>query len=132
MKQFGLSKSEIIRRKKQFELIFEAGKTVYSAKGILKATYIILDEELSSNVKVAFGVYKKAGVAVWRNRIKRLLRESYRLNKMSILAKAESLKKTVLIVFQLNRLNRKHNPKVALNELMPDVIDLLKKIESDI
>lgn len=132
MKEFGLSKSEVIRSKKDFELIFEAGKTVFSANGILKATYIILDEELSSNVKVAFGVYKKAGKAFWRNRVKRLLRESFRLNKHSILTKANSLKKTVLIVFQLNRLNRKYNKNVVLQDIMPEVIDLLKKIESDI
>ena len=132
MKEFGLSKSEVIRSKKDFELIFEAGNTVFSANGILKATYIILDEELSSNVKVAFGVYKKAGKAFWRNRVKRLLRESFRLNKHSILTKANSLKKTVLIVFQLNRLNRKYNKNVVLHDIMPEVIDLLKKIESDI
>ena len=118
MKEFGLSTSEVIRSKKDFELIFEAGK--------------ILDEELSSNVKVAFGVYKKAGKAFWRNRVKRLLRESFRLNKHSILTKANSLKKTVLIVFQLNRLNRKYNKNVVLQDIMPEVIDLLKKIESDI
>ncbi len=132
MKKFGLSKSEIIKKKKEFELIFEAGKIVYSAKSILKATYIILDEDDSSNVKVAFGVYKKAGKAFWRNRVKRLLRESFRLNKHSILSKANSLKKNVLIVLQLNRLNRRYNKNVTLNDVMPEVIDLLKKIESDI
>lgn len=131
MKKFGLSKSEIIKSKKQFELIFEAGKTVISANGILKATYIILDEKFSSNVKVAFGVYRKAGNAVWRNRVKRLLRESYRLNKHEINQVAASLNKTLLLVFQLNRLNKKYNRTVRLKEIMPEVIDLLKKIESD-
>ena len=139
MKEFGLSGSERIKRKKDFELIYNTGKILHSADRKLKAVFIELkdgfehlpltdysDEDINKEcmAAIAAAVSKKAGNAVWRNRIKRLVRESYRLNKKIL------IKKRLLIVFSPLQLNQKKNGKICLEDLMPSVIDLLNKINS--
>jgi ribonuclease P protein component len=95
----------------------------------LKAIFYIYSSQPAS-VKVAFAVYKKAGNAVWRNRVKRLLRELYRNNKYLIL---DSLKnKSVLLVFSLNGISQKTHPKITLNNIMEDVLNILIKIRNEL
>lgn len=61
-----------LKRKKDFTKIIKTGKRVYS--GTLTVVY------LSGNtVKMAVCVGKKYGKSVQRNRIKRLLREAFRI-----------------------------------------------------
>jgi ribonuclease P protein component len=71
-------KSEILIRR-----VFEDGKSITSYP--LKLIYLPIDER--SEVKIQCGVTAPKRIfksAVKRNRIKRLLRESYRLNKEKI------------------------------------------------
>jgi hypothetical protein len=57
-----------------------------------------------------------------------LIRESYRLNK-SVLVEFVNLEKLNLnIVFSTNYLNQKNNRKINLDEIMPDVVNVLDKI----
>ena len=83
-----------------------------------------------NGVKIAPVVGKKLGNAVWRNRVKRLIKESYRLNK-EILTEV-SLRKSVLlkIIFSPNMLNEKENKILSYNEIMPHVVDIMTKIAS--
>lgn len=78
MKKFGYPKVEKLKQKKEISLLFEKGK--WQTCGNLRL--IFLKENLSSQLQFGVSVskrfYKKA---VDRNRIKRLLREAYRLNK---------------------------------------------------
>ncbi len=125
MKQFGLSKKERIKSKKEFQLVFTRGITVLSNSRLLKAIFYIYPSE-QEEAKVAFAVHRKAGNAVWRNRVKRLLRELYRNNKYIIL---NSLKnKSILLVFSLNGISQKTHPKIYLNNIEKDVLNLLNKV----
>ncbi len=77
---FRFPKKEKLKSKKLFEQLFQEGKSI--TKFPLKLIY--LKAPLSENVKIQTGVAvpkKNFKSAVKRNRIKRLLRESYRLNK---------------------------------------------------
>lgn len=78
MKEFGYPKNEKLKIKKEISLLFEKGKW----KSVGKIRIINYKNEQFANQKVGVSVskrhYKKA---VDRNRIKRLLREAYRLNK---------------------------------------------------
>lgn len=65
---------ETLKRQKDFETIFKLGKKVYDKKFRL----IYLETDKMQTSKVAFVVSKKFGIAVKRNRIKRLLREAWR------------------------------------------------------
>ena len=127
MKRFGLSKHERIKRKNEFSRVYKSGKIIYSNSRKLKAIFYLGKSE-SKNIKVAFGISKRAGNAVWRNRIRRLLREVYRLNK-EILSDCNS---SLWIVFSPNILNKKENPKLFLRDVKFDMIDLLKKLRDNI
>lgn len=61
-----------LKKKKDFSKIIKTGKRVYS--GTLTAVYLPSDR-----TKMAVCVGKKYGKSVKRNRIKRLLREAFRL-----------------------------------------------------
>ena len=60
-----------LKKEKDFNLVFNKGKRIYSKT--LTVVYYP-----SNQLKVGFAVSKKHGGSVVRNRIKRLLRESFR------------------------------------------------------
>lgn len=131
MKRFGLSAGERIKKKKDFELIYSSGSIIISSDQKIKAIYIKDKNNPNSGVTIAAAVSKKAGIAVWRNRMKRMIRESYRLNK-KILTDI-CLQKNVLlkIVFSPNALNERNNKKIKLNDIMPGVLDIMLKLKSE-
>lgn len=130
MKQFGLSSKERIKSKNEFDLVYSAGEILFSSSQKFKAVFFIQRESETSGIKTAFAVSRKSGIAVWRNRIKRLLRESYRLNKKEIYSEVELKKMRVFIVFSPNTINQKNNRKILLKEVMPEVIDLMNRIKA--
>jgi len=70
------------------------GKLFASGKGFivypLRIVYLVADKEENAPVRVLFSVpKKKIRLAVNRNRIKRLLRENYRINKQLLIAEME-------------------------------------------
>lgn len=129
MKQFGLSSKERIKSKNEFDLVYSAGEILFSSSQKFKAVFFIQRKSETSGVKTAFAVSRKSGIAVWRNRIKRLLRESYRLNKKEICSEVELKKLRVFIVFSPNTINQKNSRKILLKEIMPEVIDLMNRIK---
>ena len=60
-----------LKKEKDFNLVFSKGKRIFSSA--LTLVYFP-----STEIKVGFAVSKKHGGSVKRNRIKRLLRESFR------------------------------------------------------
>lgn len=60
-----------LKKEKDFNLVFNKGKRLYSSE--LTLVYVP-----SEQLKAGFAVSKKHGGSVNRNRIKRLLRESFR------------------------------------------------------
>ncbi len=132
MKQFGLSQKERIKKKKDFEKIYSSGKVVFSKNKKIKMMYLIEENSETPGIKAAFAVSKKAGNAVWRNRMKRLLRESFRLNK-NILSEFYSKKNLLLkLVFSPSSLNQKENKKIKLNDVINEVVEIISNIKSRI
>jgi ribonuclease P protein component len=129
MKRFGLSKNERIKKKIEISRVFDSGKRIYSNSRKLKAIFCF-GEDNYRTIKLLTAVHKKAGNAVWRNRMKRLLRAGYRLNKEILTEIIDE--KTLLLMISPNSLNKKKYPKIFLKDIEDDVIDLLKKIRSQI
>ena len=74
---FSLGKNQKLKSKKTISLLFVEGESLKSYP--LKMIYLPCEDKVN---KVAFSVPKRNfKLAVDRNRIKRLLREAYRLNK---------------------------------------------------
>jgi ribonuclease P protein component len=129
LKNFGLSKTERIKKAKDFKKIYLEGKVVFSDDGRLKATFLINACRDNPVVKVSAAVSKKTGKAVWRNRLKRLIKESYRLNKLELL-EACSIKKVSLdIIFTPINFSRLEDKRIKLVEFMPAMLDLLNKVK---
>jgi ribonuclease P protein component len=129
-KRFSLSAKERIKSKKDFEQLFSSGQTIYSSDKRIKAIYLTEKNSQTDGVKIAAVVSKKAGKAVWRNRVKRLIKEVYRLNKenLSIICSEKKIKlKIILAANQVNELNQR---KIKLNDLMPGILEVLDKIKN--
>ena len=73
-KSFG--KKERVRKRKNYLNIYQKGVRVHSSNFT-----VILNPNPSGEKRLGVAVSKKVGNAVKRNRIKRLLREFFRLNK---------------------------------------------------
>lgn len=132
MKTFGLSKSERLTSKKDFDSVFSSGKTIYSADNKIRAKYLVKNDTALAGVKFAAAVSRKAGKAVWRNRIKRLIKESYRHNKSVLWDVCTEKSCLLMLVISPNSLNQKNSYKIKLAEVMPPVSEVLMKINKEI
>ncbi|MCK5582503.1 MAG: ribonuclease P protein component [Elusimicrobiales bacterium] len=89
MHKFSFPKSLRIKRRKLFDFIFKNGKKTASKNLVM--WFFVFDEygqkDFSEerfnpkNIKLGLVVSKKLGNAVKRNKVKRLLREAFRLSK---------------------------------------------------
>ena len=130
MKKFGLSKKERIKSKKEFDLVYSYGTTILSTSNYLKGKFYTKLVPESCGVKTAFAVSKKCGNAVWRNRVKRLLRGSYRLNKTPLVSVCREKNVLLLLVISQGSINQRSHKKITFHEIEPECIDLIEKIKS--
>ncbi len=73
---YRLPKRQIISRKGQFQKVYHTGRSYANRYMVV---YVFPSAEMDG--KVGFAAGKKLGNAVTRNRVKRILRESYRLHR---------------------------------------------------
>jgi ribonuclease P protein component len=129
LKRFGLPAGERIKSRTDFENLYGSGNVIISNDKKIKAIYILDEQAQKGNIQIAAVVSGKAGNAAWRNRIKRLIRVSYRLNKENLYNLC-LLKNLVLkIIFSPYRFNEKNNRLIAIDDIMPGIKDVLVKIE---
>ncbi|MBW2561133.1 MAG: ribonuclease P protein component [Deltaproteobacteria bacterium] len=76
MKKESFGKKERVRKRGQYLNIYRRGGRVHSTNFI-----VILSPNPSGEKRLGVAVSKKVGNAAQRNRIKRLIREFFRLNK---------------------------------------------------
>ncbi|HDM77495.1 MAG TPA: ribonuclease P protein component [Deltaproteobacteria bacterium] len=108
MGEFSFRKNERLRKRKDFQTVKERGKRISTKNFIL----LIKPNSLPYN-RLGVIVSKKTGNAVQRNRVKRCLREFFRLNKKDF---APPPKDIVIIAKKgANRLNT----RAITEELLP-------------
>jgi ribonuclease P protein component len=123
---YGLSKSEIMRHRVQIDRIFTKGQQMQS--GCIRFFYRITKKDEYTSPVVLFSVSRrKYRNAVDRNRVKRLLREAYRLNKHQLdhlpdqMTIEFSLLYTTPIILPFERIS---------SDMRKGLTDLLKKTSS--
>lgn len=87
-KQYTLGRNERLKSRKSIEQLFSEGKKIIAAP--FKVLYIFENEKEPSLLFGAGVSAKNFKKAVDRNRVKRLTREAYRLQKISLLEKVKA------------------------------------------
>ena len=98
MKPFSYNKKEKLKSRTQLEAIFTSCKsiTVFPVKMFFLETDATQTENIKTGVGVSARHFKKA---VQRNRIKRLLREAYRLEKKPLHQQLSQQQKHIAVFF---------------------------------
>jgi len=116
-----------MKNKNDIELVYKKGYVIISADRKLKANYISIDSE-TKKVKTAVSVSSKAGNSVWRNRLKRLIRESLGQEELILKEILFKNKLELSIIFSPYRINKTNLANPILKEVKPAVTDILNKI----
>lgn len=96
--QFTFKKNERITGKKRVEILFENGQSFIAYP--LRVIFRTLPDKSESQVSVLISVpKKKVKLSVNRNKIKRLIREAYRLNKHKLNQIKENVGIDIAFVF---------------------------------
>jgi len=132
LKKYGLSALEKIKSRKDFEKIFIGGKTTYSSDNKIRANYRLTTGSDKSGVMFAVAVGKKLGNAVWRNRVKRLIREAYRWNKIGLVEKCKIKNSLLEIIFSPQALNQIKNRRIGLSDIEPPIKEIIAKVKEKI
>ena len=132
MKKFSLSKNERVKLKRDFQKIYSKGNILVSSQKKLKVNYYLESSVNEGGIKAAFVVSKRAGNAVWRNRVKRLFRAASRPTQPSLFELCSSKNLLLLMSFYPYRLNQKQNKKIKLNFILHDFIELLERVKSKV
>ncbi len=123
--RYTLRKSEILRRNQSFWKVISSGNKIIG-KNII--CYFLIEDADTAKVQIGFTINKSIKGAVIRNRIKRLMRESYRLNK-HILDTDPPKKIALTAVFLFGNKNRLSEKNIEFNIANEDIMNTLKKLK---
>jgi len=120
-----------LKRANDIEAVYKNGNVIISTDRKLKASHLS-SESITNQIRIAVTVSSKAGSSVWRNRLKRTIRESLRLEKdilKDILKEIVFKKKSELsIIFSQYRINQVNQKRLFLKDIKPAVTDILNKL----
>ncbi len=115
----GLPKTEILRGRRKFQQLFEQDAVTLHARKVQLRFKIYTDAE--KECLMGFIVKKKLGAAVKRNRIRRRLKEAYRLNRHGFPELVQSLNISFHGVLMAKTID------LDFNQAQQNVIELLDK-----
>ena len=121
-------KAEKICNQKQIDNLFSEGKSIRS--GMFRLHYLVSDTAVTPAVQLLIAVPKRnLRHAITRNRMKRLIRESYRLHKQKVLDFFCSRNKhcDIAIVFTGQQCISQQETHTAINELLDRLIKTHEK-----
>lgn len=118
-------RSERIKSKKLIDSMF-SGKSSSHAVYPLRVVYMEYDNPTAILLSVAKKRFKRA---VHRNRIKRLIREGYRLNKQELVTTLEAKNKSLAIafIFISEKMPTFEKVEASINKLLTLIIEDMNK-----
>jgi ribonuclease P protein component len=84
MKKFKLGKNLKLCKNRSFQTVYKRGRSFANRQAVL---YVLPNK--NKTFRIGFAAGKRLGCAVVRNRVKRLLREAYRLNQDKLIKGAD-------------------------------------------
>jgi len=127
--RFTFKKEERITGTKRVEAIFAAGKSFISYP--LRVVYLIHEQSASAKCSILVSVPKKRiKKAVHRNRIKRLIRETYRLNN-KLISNIDISDKTldIALVYVKDTVSNYADIEKAMQKALTQIAIRIKKTE---
>ena len=119
---------ERIKNKVEITKIYSTGKTIISTDKKIKASYLLSSCSDRLKIKYAVNLSSKTGNSVWRNKFKRLIRESVRA-ELDLLREIIFLSKSSLsIIFASGSITQRSNTRIFLHDIKPSVLDILYKL----
>ena len=118
---------ERLKIKNDINAVYKNGKVFISVDRKLKANHLS-SESVTNRVRVAITISSKAGNSVWRNRLRRIIRESLRQEKKYLREIVNNNKQGLSIIFSPYRINQVNFEHLSLKEVKPAVTDILNKI----
>ncbi len=123
---YSLKKTERLKSKKLIELLFSKGNKVYEfpVKAVWLSSEIVQENPLQIGFAVSKRFHKKAAD---RNRIKRLMREAYRLNKINLakLITESNSRVAIMLIYTGNNLT-------SFKEVEDKIIVILNRLEKEL
>lgn len=111
----------------EIEAVYKNGNVIISTDRKLKANHLS-SKSITNQIKIAVTVSSKVGSSVWRNRLKRIIRESLRLEKEILKEIVFKQKSEFSIIFSQYRINQVNHKRLFLKDIKPAVTDILNKL----
>ena len=121
-----------LKNQSEYELVYKKGSAVISRDKKIKANYYIESDTEDKNIKIGLSISSKKGNSVWRNRIKRLIREAVRLNRETLLGALEQKNANLLIIFSPHSINQTNYKKIFLKEIKASVLDIITRLNNEL
>jgi ribonuclease P protein component len=119
---------ERIKSNGDIEKIYTLGKTIISTDKKVKAIYLLTSHENRPRIKYAVTLSSKTGNSVWRNRFKRLIKESIRVEADLLRKIIFQAKSDLSIIFSPGLIIQNNSRRIFLNDTKPSVLDILYKL----
>jgi ribonuclease P protein component len=116
-----------LKSENDIETVYKRGKVIISEDRKIKASYLSVVNS-TSLVRVATTVSSKTGNSVWRNRLKRIIRESLTQEKVFLREIVSKNKSELSIIFSPYKINQVSLQQLFLKDIKPAVTDILIKI----
>ena len=113
-----------------FELVYEKGKVLISQDKKLKVKYILNSEDKEHNIKIGLSISSKKGNSVWRNRIRRIIKEALQTSEDLLKDISQQVNTGLWMVFSPHIIDQTNNKKIFLKDIQPPIRDLLVRLKN--
>jgi ribonuclease P protein component len=118
-----------LKKENEFELVYNKGSAIISGDKKIKANYFLKSDTENKNIKIGLSISSNKGNSVWRNKIKRLIREAIRLNRETLLSTLEQKNANLFIIFSPHSINQTNYKKIFLKDIKTSVLDIVTRLK---